>query len=130
LWGAAASLIGSALLAAVPAIQSAAVTPSSGVVGSPTTILFTAAIRDPQAVPVSVNLQRAAADGTYTNISRLYDDGTNGDVKAGDRIYSVSMTVSERAPGVMVFRVSAAVRGSLSRIFSDPMNFNITSGRS
>jgi hypothetical protein len=128
--GVAASLVGSALLAAGPAIQSAAVTPTSGVVHSPATVLFTAAIKDPQAVPVSVNLQRASADGTYTNVSRLYDDGTNGDAKAGDGVYSVSMTISEKATGVIVFRVSAAVRGSLSRMFSDPMNFNITSGRS
>lgn len=84
-----------------------------------TSVLFTVAIRDSALISQSVNLQRLnVSDGTYKTIGILYDDGTHGDVTAGDGLYSLELRMTEHGPFPVVFRVSAAVKGSLSRVFS------------
>jgi hypothetical protein len=111
-------LLGGALVAAAPLIFHPAASPAIIPSASPATVIFTASAPDPSVIPASINLQRAAADNTFSTVGRMYDDGTHGDLQAGDGIYSLSLSLNEPA-GTVTFRVSAAVRGSLGRTFSD-----------
>ena len=102
-------LLSLALWASPASISSLSVAPSGLASGTSAQLLFRSAIADSNVIPVSVNLQRSTAEGAFTNISRLYDDGTHGDAKSGDGVYSVSLTLTESA-GPVVFRVSAAAK--------------------
>ena len=107
------------LIAAAPLIQQASVSPAAIAAGTAETVLFTAAAPAAEIIPASVNLQRnSSVPGGFTNVGQLYDDGTHGDGKAGDGVYSLSVVLNEPA-GTLTFRVSAAARGSLGRVFSD-----------
>ncbi|MDE3197389.1 MAG: hypothetical protein KGN84_13655 [Acidobacteriota bacterium] len=107
------------LPAAGPSIRAAKVSPPAISAHRATAVLFTAEIADPAVIGKSVNLQRLnVADGTYRTIGILYDDGTHGDVTAGDGVYSLQLRLTEHGPFPLVFRISAAMRGSISRVFS------------
>jgi hypothetical protein len=124
---AAAFLFPAIPLFAAPTINSTAATPSSIPVNTATGVLFTALITDPTVTASSVNLQQVNVNGTvYSAVGTLYDDGTHGDVKAGDGTFSLLLTLTEPSPFPVTYRVSAAVRGSLTRIFSGPIILNVT----
>ena len=115
----AVAAFGGWLMAAAPLIEKASVSPATIAAGTTETVLFTAVAAAAEIIPASVNLQRnSSALGGFTNVGQLYDDGTHGDVKAGDGVYSLSVVLNEPA-GTLTFRVSAAARGSLGRTFSD-----------
>lgn len=60
-------------------IQSISATPAGAFIDTPTTITFRAAIPpDPKLIVTSPNLQRLVGT-TWSNLGRLYDDGTHGD---------------------------------------------------
>lgn len=107
------------LWAAGPSIQAARANPSAVSTHRATAVLFTAEIPDSAVIGQSVNLQRLnVADGSYSTVGRLYDDGTHGDATPGDGVFSLELRFSEHGPFPIVFRISAALRGSVSRVFS------------
>ena len=115
----AVAAFGGLLIAAAPLIEKASVSPAAIAAGTAETVLFTAAAPAAEIISASVNLQRnSSVLGGFTSVGQLYDDGTHGDVNAGDGVYSLSVVLNEPA-GTLTFRVSAAVRGSLGRVFSD-----------
>ena len=125
----AVSLLAAASMPAVAAtvIDAAAVSPVSAPVGVATQVVVTATITEPTVLPDGVNLQRLDSAGRVIAIlGLLKDDGLNGDVTAGDRVFSFRMTVFETAPGPMTVRVSAAFQGKLLRAFSPPLTVSIT----
>jgi hypothetical protein len=108
-------------------IGTTTVNPDTTQAGLPLTVTVTSSITDPAVIPESVNLQRLDASGRVVSIvGSLHDDGLNGDVAAGDQIYSIRATVFENAPGTVRLRVSAAFQGRLLRVFSAPLTVNIT----
>ena len=54
------------------------------------------------------------------------DDGTNGDVAAGDKTFTARPTLYELAPGTVRLRVSAAFQGRLTRVLSAPVTVTVT----
>ena len=93
------------LMAAAPLIQQASVSPAAIAAGTAETVLFTAAAPAAEIIPASVNLQRnSSVPRGFTNVGQLYDDGTHGDVNAGDGVYSLSVVLNEPA-GTLTFRV-------------------------
>lgn len=82
--------------------------PAYIVVNTPTPVLFTSQITDPQLKKRSVVLIRLDASGKpFDIIGRLRDDGRNGDLKANDNIYSLRVTLNESATGQVGFSVAA-----------------------
>ncbi len=118
---------GSGVASAALSIDSAAVTPTTAPVGVATAVTVTATITDPSLLPESVNLQRYDTAGRAVALmGQLRDDGQNGDAAAGDRTFTLRVTIFEQAPGPLTVRVSAAFRGSLLRTLSAPLTVNVT----
>lgn len=78
------------------------------VVSSSTPVLFTAQITDRQLKKRSVVLLRLDSAGKPSDIlGRLRDDGRNGDVSAGDNIYSLRTNLNEPTVGTVNFQIAA-----------------------
>lgn len=117
---------GSWLLAAPP-VGPVAIAPSTAVVGVPTAVTVTALIQDPLLISASVNLQQIDATGKVVAIvGTLRDDGTNGDVVAGDKTFTIRWSVQPAAIGQLRYQVSAGFRGMLKRIMSTPVSLDVT----
>ena len=101
------------------AIGAPSLSPSHVIAGTPTAVTVSVSITDPKYIAGSANLQRLRADGTVQAVvGLLRDDGLNGDAVAGDKIYTLRITVQEPSAGTVSFRVSAAYTGELKRTFS------------
>lgn len=84
------------------------VTPAYIVVGTSTQVLFTAKVADRQLKKRSVVLLRLDSAGKPSDLlGRLRDDGTNGDLKAGDDIYSIRVSLTETAVRPVPLAVAA-----------------------
>jgi hypothetical protein len=87
---------------------------------SPTTLTVSTYIPDLSLLPSSVNLLRVDSQGkTIATLGSLNDNGVNGDLKAGDRIYSIQVILTEPQAGQVYLKISAALKGMLKRIASD-----------
>jgi hypothetical protein len=109
-----------ARVSAAPAIGATVVTPSTIVINTPTNVLVTAVITDPSLIAPSVNLLRLDnTGGVIANLGTLHDDGLNGDLVAGDKEYSLSLSFNEPSATQIRLQVSAAFRGVLARVRLD-----------
>lgn len=82
--------------------------PAYIVVSTSTPVLFTAKITDRQVKKRSVVLLKLDSAGKPSDIlGRLRDDGKNGDVTAGDSIYSIRTPLNEPTVGTVNFQVAA-----------------------
>lgn len=110
---------GGGRIATAATIGPTSASPSSITVNIQSTIVFTAQITDPTVLPDGVNLLKTDASGrTLLTVGRMYDDGSNGDVVAGDNVFSRSVAIIETAAGSVYYRVSAAFKGVLLRTLS------------
>lgn len=82
--------------------------------GTSQPITFTASISDPAVIRTSVTLLLSSSTGANV-IGIMNDAGLNGDVTAGDNIFTLIKTLSQYPAGPLRFRVSAAYRGELQR---------------
>jgi len=80
---------------------------------------------DPALVASSVNLLRVRPDGGKTVVSRMYDDGSHGDIHANDGTFTVLLEVAEPNPAVLTFQVSAGYRGQARRVLSDVFSLEV-----
>ncbi len=106
------------LMAATPKIGSAYLTPTTVTVNAPATVTLNVSIPDPSLIPGSVNLIRVNANGTTSILGQFHDDGKNGDLVAGDTIFTIQITLNEPKVGQVELEVSAAFRGTLRRVQS------------
>ena len=101
----------------------AAATPISATLGSP--VLFTATVTNgtqPTSTGVSVAADLTSIGGSATQA--LVDDGTNGDLTAGDGVYSFATTVAANAAaGPKLIPVSAT--DAQGRTASQSVAFNV-----
>jgi hypothetical protein len=87
---------------------------------SPTTLTVSTYISDQALLSSSVTLLRVDSRGkTIATLGSLNDNGVNGDLKAGDRIYSIRIILAEPQAGMVYLKISAALKGVLKRIASD-----------
>lgn len=80
---------------------------------------------DPALVASSVNLLRVRPDGGKAVVSRMYDDGSHGDIHANDGTFTVLLEVAEPNPAVLTFQVSAGYRGQARRVLSDVFSLEV-----
>lgn len=126
----AALSISPATLHAAPTIGATAAQPSSVSVNTPVSVTVTAAIADSSLLPQSVNLLKVDAAGrVLANLGVMVDNGTNGDLTAGDKTFSRAIAINESTLGSVRFQVSAAFRGVMRRALSPPIVVEITARR-
>ena len=112
----------SPLLNATPSIGVATASPMTAAVGTPTQITVTASISDPSLIPNGANLLQLNANGSTTILGTLHDDGLNGDLFAGDLVFTVVVTLNAPSVTQIQLQVSAAFKGTLQRVKSPVMN--------
>ena len=109
-------LLSTAVLLSAAAVGTTSLSPTTVATGVATQVLVTSSITDEGVIASTVNLQRLDAAGRVVAVvGTLHDDGRDGDVTAGDKVYSLRVTVLENSPGPVPFRVSAGFAGSLTR---------------
>jgi len=111
----------------IPTIGTPSISLSSFPVHTPTTLTITCLITDQRLIAGSVNLLRLGAAGVQpTILGAMHDDGTAGDLKAGDHLFTVQVSLNETYPSTINLQVSAAFTGLLSRISSVPVSVQST----
>ncbi len=91
-------------------------------------ILITVSIFIPEdtLIPSSVNLERMDAGGRVLRvIGSFRNDGTSGDESAGDRTFTIQMTLNEAVEGVVNFRVSAGFQGVMKQVQSPMVSVQV-----
>ena len=54
-------------------------------------------------------------------LDRMYDDGTHGDQRRGDNVFTATITVNEPAPSIVFLQVAASYRNLTQPVFSDTL---------
>jgi hypothetical protein len=97
--------------------------PSALSAGTSTTVRISSFITSgsgPAVLPNGVNLLQVDAKGNVLAIlGVLNDNGVNGDLQAGDQIFSGQFTFNQTAPGTIFLQASVAFRGTLKRVLSE-----------
>jgi hypothetical protein len=109
-------------LNAAPSIGAAKIAPTTAIIGTPTQITVTASISDPSLIPTGVNLLQLNPDGSTTILGTLHDDGLNGDLFAGDLVFTLVVTLNAPSASQIQLQVSAAFKGLLQRVKSPIMS--------
>lgn len=98
-----------------------AVVPRVVPVGAATTVTATIRITDPSYIAGSAALFSTDPNGKLlTRLALFVDDGTTGDRVAGDGVFTGRWVVNQSAPGTTNVIATAAFRGTLLRVSSDP----------
>lgn len=112
--------IAAASASAAPSVTNAAANPNAITVNVPAVVTVTATIADPTVLSKGINVLRSGSGGATQILGTLHDDGANGDVAAGDHIFSGQIVLNEPSAGTVQLQVSAAFKGLLRRVLSDP----------
>jgi hypothetical protein len=97
-----------------PTVCGATISPTTIPSGTPTLVTVTVTVCDPSLIPNSLNLLQITSTATDT-LGSLHDDGQNGDVQAGDGIYTIQITINQPAGSSVQLEVSEAFLGVLRR---------------
>lgn len=111
-----------------PYVANLEATPNGFFINNPTTVTFTVQvdISDSNLIASSASLIRYNQQNQVVGTpSKLFDDGSNGDMVAGDGIFSRQLTINENAPTAILFKASFAYKGLLRRVFSDFAQINV-----
>jgi hypothetical protein len=112
--------------AATPTVGAASASPAYVVVNTPTAVIITTTITDSTLLANGVNLLQTDANGkTLGTIGVMHDDGLSGDAKAGDKVFSYQVTVSQTDVGRIYFRASAAFKSVLQRVLSNVVSITL-----
>lgn len=98
--------------------------PGIVIVNTPTQVKFTATVTTGPSQTISgVNLLRIGATGSSSVAATMRDDGTAGDAVAGDKIFTVILSLDEGQVETFGYQGSAALRGQIRRTLSDKLPF-------
>jgi hypothetical protein len=86
---------------------------------TPTLVTISVKIDDLTLVPNSVCLLRFDGANGIRFLDNLRDDGLNGDVLAGDRIYTLQRIFSEQTIGEVPLLITVKFNGQANRVVSD-----------
>lgn len=96
--------------------------------GIPTNIKIQANIQGTGIIPNGVTVQVINDDGRIIrSLGNLHDDGSSGDEKAMDGIFTGTFTLSESELGDIRLQISAAVKNTLLRGISKPFYIRVRS---
>ena len=98
------------------------IAPGSMPAVTPMQVTFSVSITDPNYTAGTANVQRLnAAGGIASVLGLLRDDGLQGDAVAGDKVYTLRVTLQEALPGTVNFQVSGGFKGELKRTMAGPL---------
>ena len=101
-------------------IVSVSIEPPKITAGTSELVTVAATITDSNLVLINLQLERVDDSGVATeNLGNLLDDGLNGDLAAGDGVFTTELTITESSPGLIRLRVSASVENMYKPIFSE-----------
>ncbi|MHC1743305.1 MAG: S8 family serine peptidase [Syntrophobacteraceae bacterium] len=111
-----------ALALAAPTVGAPVASPASITAGQATELTVTSQVTGDTAnpvIPTGVNLLRVdAANKVIRTLGTMRDDGANGDAVAGDKIFTLRLSVTESGPGELRSQVSAPFQRILRRVLS------------
>ena len=94
-----------------PSVPQPTLVPGIVAVNTPTLLTASVFMPDPTLNPAKVQLIQVGSDGQMSVVSQMRDDGQQGDLKAGDKVFTAQLSVTETRPGAIAFLVSAVFRG-------------------
>jgi hypothetical protein len=101
--------------------------PSGIELNVPTPVTFTISANDPALIPQSVNLLRLQGSGLPAAlVGAMRDDGIAGDAAAGDRVFTLRVTVTPTSTSAYVYAASVAFRGRMLRVQSQTATVAVT----
>lgn len=104
----------------------AKITPDETFTDTASTMTISAEIGAENLYISSVKAYQTTADGKpIKELGLMYDDGTHGDEREADTIFTTQFTVNEPAKTKLYVRVTAAYRGDRNRYLSPVMEINI-----
>lgn len=109
-----------------PTMGTPSAMPTAVSLGTTTLVTFTIPIVDPSLIESSVNAI-VSSSGSSSSVYQMYDDGTHGDMIAGDNIYTGQIPVNKTIPATFQLQASAAFRGLLKRSLSATIRITVTS---
>lgn len=86
---------------------------------TPSELTVTSIITNQDVIATSITLERINDDESVTILGTMHDDGLNGDLALGDRIYTLSTMLYETVPQELKFQVSAAFSDAPQRSKSE-----------
>ena len=105
-----------------PSVGAPVLTPSAITAGTVSVVRVSSLITSgsgPAVLGAGVNLLQVDANGNaLATLGTLNDNGVNGDVTAGDHVFSGLFTFNQSAPGTIRLQASAAFTGVLRRVRS------------
>ncbi len=103
--------------------------PATVKVNEETTVTIEATVTASETlIPNSINLLRYnQSNEIVANLGAMFDDGTNGDQVAGDRIYTRQISLKEVQAGSLLLKASVAYRGQMRRLLSASQEIKVTS---
>jgi hypothetical protein len=95
---------------ALPAVQQVTTSPGHLELNARTEVRITALVSDHQEIfSGAFNLERLHPDGRVQRLGQLKDDGTKGDVTAGDGIFTVVQNFNEGQVGFVRLRIGGSI---------------------
>ena len=85
-------------------------------------------VSDAQHIPVAVHLLRLQWSGNEREVSRMWDDGSNGDRTKKDGVYTCTLKLKEPTIGLLSFRVEVKYKGSREPVRSQAIFVNVVGG--
>lgn len=113
---------------AAPTVKPPDLIPVAMTTGSSSSVLATVEIIDSSLIPAGVQLlQVNETNGVVARLGTMVDDGTGGDLLAGDKIFTKQVTlVAPSTEGKIRLVVSAAFKGLLQRVQSPISLIDVT----
>ncbi len=111
---------------AAPGVFLTQVSPNETFVNTPTTITVTAEIGSGNLYLSSVTLYQTTSTGQpIATIGRMYDDGTHGDERQADTIFTIQFTLNQPTSTAFYGRVTAAYQGDRNRYLSSIIKLDV-----
>ena len=115
-------LIPCALHAQGVAIDSFTVVPNEIYALKSTPVVISAHVSHPSTLVLKkVNLRRLQADGNFTKVAEMRDDGSHGDLVKNDGTYTIALKLKEPIAGMLAYQIELVFSNNVSPMYSKPL---------
>ncbi len=99
-------------------------TPTSVPIKTATKVVVAVKVSDAANV-TSINLLRQNPNGALAVVGTMNDRGEDGDRSPSDGVYSATLVLNEPVAGQVLVRATAAFKGLITRVLSDPLPISV-----
>ena len=112
---------------ATPALLPVGSVPGAIPIGQEQDVLFTSIQTAADLRPTEIVLEQVDGSGNpLQTLGSLVDDGTSGDLKSGDYVYSGTFRLSSGTEGKLFFRAKATYPGISTPVYTEAYTLNVT----